>query len=672
MPDWPGRSLRDRAIQNHVGTRLTRPRGPLAELPAVVLLGPRGSGKTSLLRHIETWGAAVPLASLDLTAMEQGDKTLFDALADVAYQLQARKDGLPPLVFRSFTVVLLAAVAEVNTRDRAAALAQMRQWLESTARQNYSFESLQGLLDAVARVTGGVLPGWVTQWITQIVPVLRGGQRIRAKMLGSRTAARAARDVGGPRAGADFLVGVNRLFRGHPVEQREAQRLLFEAFLADLRAEYQHRSGDRRRTVHCLVLLDNADGELGESLLHLLLDARGGDHGRPARTDPLLVVATSRRPPEVLIREERHLPAAPDYAASWAAGAEHFQPVPVGRLHVGWLRDLDRGEVEEHAEAVLAALPEGARQPEADNAGYWLGWIVHGLTRGQPSATGAVLDALGRFPAGTPWDERLRRWPALSAPSQPGDGGGRRAANVADATLDHLLADCDAGLRRVLPRAAAALTQGQAEAAPALWRHVAPALRRRFEDDGQVVYQPVVRFLLLRRLDAAGAADGPGSWDGAHAALREAALADDPRTAAYHALAREELGLAVDHLHARFHAVPAAQWCDDLSAVQRAPARWPGGRPEPARDRYDRLVGSPTGDEARQAIVRLLAAGWITAHPHTDPCADAYEDPFGDPYAELYYYIAEEFRTLRRLTRGGERDRDVFDRKVRQYERKPW
>lgn len=224
----------------------------------------------------------------------------------------------------------------------------------------------------------------------------------------------------------------------------------------------------------------------------------------------------------------------------------------------------------------------------------------------------------------------------------------------------------------MLPRAAAARTQGQAEAAARLWRSVPPALLRRFEDGGKVVYHPAVRFLLLRRLDARGGADGPGSWDGAHTALRDAAADEDEgRTATYHDLALGRLDAAVDFLHGRFHTVPAERWCDDLSRIQRAPARRPGDRPEAARERYMRLVGTPSGDEARQAITRLLAAGWITTHPRADPYADSYEDPLGDPYAELYSYIADEFRTLRRLTRA-EPDRDVFKAKATLYERKPW
>ncbi|SEN29299.1 hypothetical protein SAMN05216267_1003242 [Actinacidiphila rubida] len=670
MPDWPGRSLRDRAIRAYAEPLLVRTPGPVGRLPAVLLLGPRGSGKTTLLRRLEAWGRAAPLAHLDLAAMERDGKTLFDALADLAFQLQARKDDVPPLGFPSFTVLLLAAAAAVSSRDRPAAIAEMQTLLQGPDRQELSLETVQPLLDGAAAVSGGLLPGWVTQ----IVPVIRSTQRLQAKVRLRRRIAQASHDVGGPRAGADFLVSVNQLFHGYPEQQREAQRLLLEGFLADLRAAYETRAGHGRRTTHCLVLLDNADGELGEELMQLLLDARGGVPGRPGRTDPLLVLATARRTPETLVREERRLAAPPRYSDGWSAEGERFAPVPAGRLHVGRLRDLNRAEVEDHAKEVLSALPDGAVRPDAErsaNASYWLGWVVYTATRGQPAATGAVLDALSRFPAGTPWDQRVQGWPAL--PSAAAGGGAeareRRHPTVADTVLDWLLADCPAGLRAVLPRAAAAVTQGQAEAATQLWRGVPPALVRQFEDDGRLVYHPVVRFLLLRQLEAV-TGDGPGTWNGAHTALADAA-GDDERTVAYHDLAADRLDAAVDHLHARFHLMPAERWCDDLALIQRAPARRLGGRPETARIRYMRLVGTPWGDEERQAITRLLVAGWITAHPRSAPYADGYEDPLGDPYAELYAYIADEFRTLRRLTRA-ETDRDVFKARAEQYERKPW
>lgn len=695
MPDWPGRSRRDQAILTYAEPYLTRTPGPVGRLPAVLLLGPRGSGKTTLLRYLASWGRAAPLAHLDLAAMERDGKTLFDVLADLAYQLQARKDDVPPLSFPSFTVLLLAAAAAVTRSDRPGAVNEMRALLQTAAsRQEVSLDTLQPLIDGAASVSGGLLPGWVTQ----IMPLVRSTQRIQARLRLGRRINRAAHDVGGPRAGADFLVSVNRLFHGHPEQQHEATRLLLEAFLADLRADYEHRSGHGKRTTHCLVLLDNTDGELGTALLQLLLDARSGTPGRPGRPDPLLVVAAARRAPRVVQDEEQRQAATPDYSAGWSGDGELFTPVRVGRLHIGQLRDLTRAEVDGHAASVVAALPDGAVRPAADNSWYWLGWAVHTATRGQPAATGAVLDAMTRFPAGTPWDERLQRWPQLPADTPgegPADGRERAHPTVGDTILDWLLADCDQGLRAVLPRAAAAQSQGQAEAAQELWRGVPTALVRQFEDSGGIAYHPVVRFLLLRLLDVS-TADGAGSWDRAHEVLAQAAAgtpdpatgaagtghdrrggsggADgegDPVTAACHELARGRLDAVVDRLRDRFGRVPAEEWCDELARIQRAPARMPAGRAEPARERYRRLVATPEGDEARQAITRLLAACWTTVHPRSDPYRDRYQDPLGDPYAELYPYIADEFRTLRGLTRI-EADRDVLKARAAQYERKPW
>jgi hypothetical protein len=133
----------------------------------------------------------------------------------------------------------------------------------------------------------------------------------------------------------------------------------------------------------------------------------------------------------------------------------------------------------------------------------------------------------------------------------------------------------------------------------------------------------------------------------------------------------------VDYLRRRFPPeVPADVWCEDLSYLQRAPARWPAGRLEPAEDRYERLAGDPPGDHTRQAVTRLLVAGLITAHPSTDPYAQLYEDPFGDPYARMYDDIADEFRNLHDTRGIGGAGRAVFAAKAKEYDElyrgKPW
>jgi hypothetical protein len=664
MPEWPGRSARDQEIRRYVDEHVDRTPGPdLITPPALLLLGPHGSGKSSLLGYLEHWAQRLPLASVDLAAAtsEGQSKSFFDALTEVVFRLQEVKDDYPPLVFPSFSVLLMAVVTGVSTQSRERAVQEMRAAFQpdgqngQDGQQEYAYEKLQPLIQGVATAVGGV-----PAWVTQVIPVIRGGQRIRAAVEIRRRVSHAARDAGHHHAPMDFLVRVNRLFNGPSVQRDEAEALLMRAFLADLRAVYTGRRGRRRRNANCLLLLDNADHEAGNRLLRLLLESRTARE----HADPLLVVAAARTRPETLARrEEGTLSAVLDYRTGSWPDETAFAPVRVRGLFVGWLRDLNREEVLHHAAEVLKALPEQAAQPEARDPAEWLGWVVYGATRGQPAATGLVLRALGRFPADTDWETRVRQCLALPR-AVPGLDPEQTAA---DQVLDRLLPHLETALWRALPSTAAALTPDQAEAAPGLL----PSLSARnwYEAVAGDVAQPVVRFLLLRLLDAAPGDRGADPWENACRILR--AAAGDERTQAYYDLAREDVAGAVEYLRRRFGEVPAAEWCADLSWLQRAPARWWGGLPEPARARYERLVGGAVGDEARQVITRLLVAGWITAHPRTDPCAELYEDPFGDPYAELYGDIAEDFRALRRLARDAN-DLFVFRERAEQYERKPW
>lgn len=671
--DTSGRAVsseRDAAVRRYVAERLNRPPGDLRPLPAVVLLGPRGSGKTSLTAHLRGWARRVPLAAIDLAPIGERGGTRIDVLTDLAFQLSAHRADLPQLSFPALGSLLAAVGTAVDARSRERAVREMAEALRQGRAREHSYEELLGLADTAAQAAG--LPGWTSA----VVPLVQGGLRswrgLRLRRrLGETSASGPAR--GGT---ADFLVGVNRLYHGYGAQREEAERVLLDAFLADLRGAYASGSADRKRTTHCLALLDNVDSSVGESFLHLLLDARE----RSRRPDPLLVVATARRRPEALVRAETGTGRRLDHRESWPGPAE-FTPLAAGPLSAGLLRDLNRREVEAQAAHTLDALPVGSVPPRADNAVQWLGWIVYEITRGHPAGTARVLDVLRRMPAELPWDQRVRECLA------PVDGSVRPtpALSAAPDLLDRLLRDCSSQLTRVLPRAAAALTLGRAETCDPLWEGQESVLREFVNlgaDDLRTVQEPdedlpalprLTRFLLLRRLDAAsGDAGDAGTWTGAHHALRAAALArGELRTVAYHDLALGQLGSVVDYLRDRFDRTGADEWCADLAWIQRAPAPWSGALPEPARDRYERLVGVAEGDAARRAITRLLAAGWITAHPRPDGGPQPYADPLGDPYAELYPDIAEEFLTLRRPI-GDEHDRYVLLRMAQRYERKPW
>ncbi|MCQ4213219.1 MULTISPECIES: ATP-binding protein [Streptomyces] len=649
---------------------LNRPQGPLRPLPAVVVLGGRGSGKSTLTAHLRTWAERIPLAALDLEPISERGGTRIDVLTELAFQLSAHHDELPQLSFPALGSLLAAVGTAVDARSRERAVREMAEALRQGRAREHSYEELLGIADTAAQAAG--LPGWASA----VVPLVQGGLRSWRGLRLRRRFAETSAAGPGRGATADFLVGVNRLYHGYPAQREEAERVLLDAFLADLRGAYASAHADRKRTTNCLALLDNADSTVGEAFLHLLLDSRE----RSGRPDPLLVVATARRRPEALVRAETGSGRRPDYRESWPQQGE-FVPLAAGPLRAGRLRDLNRREVEEQAAAAVDALPVGSVLPKADNAVQWLGWIVYEITRGHPAGTAQVLEVLRRMPADLPWDQRVRQCLA------PVDGSVRPAPvlTAAPALTEWLLRDCSAQLARVLPRAAAPLTLGRAETCDALWEGQESVLREFVNlsaDDLRSVSEPdeglpalprLSRFLLLRLLDGApGSPDHAGTWTGAHRALRAAARArGDLRAAAYHDLALGELPAAVDYLRERFDEVGADTWCADLAWIQRAPARWHGALPEPARDRYERLVGVAEGDATRQAVTRLLTAGWITAHPRADGAPLPYADPLGDPYAELYPDIAEEFLTLRRPI-GNEHDRHVLLRMAQRYERKPW
>ncbi|MEU5166950.1 ATP-binding protein [Streptomyces mutomycini] len=672
-----GRSERDIAVRRRVAETLNRQQGPLRPLPVLMLLGPRGSGKTAFTGHLRQWAQRVPLASIDAEPVGEHGGTPIDVLIETAFQLSAHHDGIPRLGFPALGSLLAAVGTAVDARSREQAVRDMAEALRAGRAREHSYQELQGIVDGVAQLAGLGLPGWSSV----VVPLVQGGVRMRLGLRLRRRLAETSASGPGRGATADFLVGVNRLYHGYPAQRAEAERVLLDSFLADLRAAYASGRADRLRTTHCLALLDNADSSVGEAFLTLLLESRE----RSGRPDPLLVVATARRRPETLVRAETGSGHRPDYRESWPQSAR-FRPLPAGPLLVaGQLRDLSRREVEAQAAATLDTLPAGSVLPRTDNAVQWLGWIVYEITRGHPAGTAAVLDGLRRMPADLPWDARVHRCLApLDGSVQPVP-----ALSAGPGLLELLQRDCSAQLARLMPRAAAGVTLGRAETCESLWEGQEPVLREFVgycADDLRTVPEPdeglpalhrLTRFLLLRRLDGAPEEDGqedggPGSWKGAHGALRAAAVArGDRRAVAYHDLALDDLGSAVDYLRDRFDETGADEWCADLAWLQRAPYRWDGALPEAARDRYERLVGVAGGDPARRAITRLLAAGWITPHPRPDGAAQPYGDPLGDPYAELYPDIVEEFLTLRRPI-GNEHDRHVLLRMAQRYERKPW
>ncbi|OKH99066.1 hypothetical protein A6A06_26105 [Streptomyces sp. CB02923] len=669
-------------IRKFVGQRLLRAHGEHTRHPVLLLLGPRGSGKTALSGRLENWGRRAPMAALDLAALDDGVHHPVDVLARIAFQLNARRPDFPPLALPSFAVLLMALSTEADPESRDAALGQMREALRTGRAEDHSLAVLRELVTSVGVPMG--LPGWSAA----AVPLIQGWQRARVWWGVHRRLGRVPRGGSRPQVPADALVELNQHFRHGTAAQRErAESVLLQAFLADLQGAYTKRGGDRIRTLRCLVLLDNADSELGDAFLQALVEARAAGSGLP---DPLVVVASARRAPDVLRQLEQGPRQLGNYLSCWQQpeqedGPELFVPRMVARpgggarLEVAQLRPLDRAEVQERAG------PYTKRMPQAALAGIthpvaWLGRTVHELTRGHPAATAAVLDALEDFAPEVPCGRRLRM---VMAPEGP--------HSVADELLELLLQDLPRELAdRALPRAAAAVTLGQAASATGLWPQAdAPArfLRALAHDDrhaervafdGQQhsALPDIVRRLLLGRLSLAPAPSGAvPPWDLTHELLRD--TAESGRARAYHRLAGGDIQGTAAYLHGRFLGVcegdvPAQTWCEELSWVQRAPHRWEAdalGRSAGAE--FQHRIARAQSPPDQLTVTRLLVAGWITTHPAADPYAALWSDPLGDPAAELYPKIADALQTLSgRL--NDETDHDVLWQRAAAYERKPW
>ncbi|MFC4495546.1 ATP-binding protein [Streptomyces ovatisporus] len=698
MKEWAGESGRDRAVERYVQDLLVRLPRSRAELPATLLLGPRGSGKTTVLRHLADWARRVPVARLDLAALGQEGRKPIDVLAALVFQLNAPKRDFARLRFPSFGLLAIAVAARMGAADRDEAVRQMEEALIGPPGSraevfNQLAQYAATVLGAPTAVTAALplLPQWQRHWV-------RLRMRWRLARIRRRTADSSSSVDG-------FLIDLNQRYGDRELAERQrAESVLFDAFLDDLRRAYGSREGDRRRTTHCLVLLDNVDSPLGNEFLKSLLDARR----KADAPDPLLVLATAGSYPQALESFAFGGPRQPGVLpGSWAADEERFRPEQVVKgLVVGRLRDLARHEVELQADEVLRA----ARQvvPAADNGVQWLGWLVYELTRGHPAGTAQLLEALLEFGGEVAWEERVRR------SLEPG-------APLVGVLLDRLLPIGVSGeLAGALARGAAAVDFAQAQSGRALWEEADAGAQDEFHDfctdvlrtmhldgadegsDGCTeTAHPLLRFLLLRRLASVsepGTSDGPGSsgspvdpaatgargegrgWTAVHGALKERAeAAGDEGTAAYHALAVGDLATAAGHLGRSYDRLPPEEWCAELCRLRRAPLAESGGqRGLTLWEWYERLVdhlNEGAVDQRLRTVTRLLAAVWLAPEPPDDPrtdrVGDPYRDPLGDPEAELYGEIKARFHTLA-VHADSAQWTTVLLRKARQYGKEPW
>ncbi len=630
---------------------LARPRGHDVDSPIVVAVGPRGTGKTALLSEIRYRCREIPHVYVDF---EHREAEPSEVLGELAFGLSRRRTQFGRLAFPRLWLCLLVVGSSIHTDadDRRRALDGLRRVVAGSQpieRNHGTITQLVEFADGV--VAGGSgLPPWVSS-ATGLL--LRGlGWFDRRRLL--RHIGRLSAVEDGPE---DALIDLARWSHGEgEAERGEVDTIFCEAFLGDLRHAYSgfNRS---RRTLNCVVLLDNAHTPTGRKFLSALERSR---YRSDAENDPMVVFATSRtwmprwsegwhHPGSQLPRGPRHpstqltgglnMPAPrmlTDITADWH---QHRESAPCPWLP-WYLVDLGRLAPEQIADVAAA---RGMR-PDATLVGF-----VHRLTDGHP---GGAIDVLGAA-SNCGYQERptrLRQVMTLRVPPStlPGHTS-EQPPTVSEKAREHLLRDFDhAAERRDLVTASAAHTIDMLYEPELLdsARPDAAALVEKLRNHLWIREQPGVGFrvnpwlrrILLSELSER-AADDPRDWVATHSICRDS-LARRERTAeaCYHDLALANVPAVVAYLRRPFDApgtefdvAAATAWLADLDLITSAPNRL--ATDVAPIDQIQPIVGEPE-DELGSSLGWLTAALWIT------------HDPLGDPDATLHAMIRSELQHL--------------------------
>ncbi|HEX5741876.1 MAG TPA: hypothetical protein VFY17_10040 [Pilimelia sp.] len=594
-----------------------------AAAPVYVCEAGRGGGKTHLLASLASYAVGrAPFSHLDLAGLDESTRpSVSSLLTAIALQLGRRWGPLEPLRFPRFYLGILATELDLNSgsdADRRDAVSELLRRRRGPATGRRLLTSLVG--DAVSLIVGG---GQQTTETLVDIAMDTIGNRMRRHTVARDWWAAHRREYAADPVAA--LVELNQSVheRSRPNGLPEAHASLLAALLADLAEAYGTGPYAAARRTNCLVLLDNADSEIGLEFLHEVVGRiRPGQPGLRA-ADPLVLVVASRG--SVLGRlspaERRETVMALTGAAPASA------PGPAGyRWASRLLPPFTQSHVRQLLDLAQSREPGAAHATRDERAN--LAQLVHGLGCGHPLATRALLTQLA--PA-------IRDHLAHGAVLEPEEllaepGPGSEAALAAQvfhgvpADVRELLVTCSPARS---PRAAAALLRAvgvpfphRGVPYPVDWWHPA---------DGLAVTLP----RLLAQRELARRRDHPWDWSAVHRTL---AAEDDRAARLHHLLAAEEVSTVARALAAALPGSDAAdpapcrsaeEWLDLLDAVTAAPHRLgrpfavrPGAAAEPRADddpvrlvhdlvRLEWTVRAPTCGTARTALYwRLAGAYW--------------------------------------------------------------
>lgn len=644
-------------------------------LPVLSLIGPPGSGKTFLL---DTLGGGfegrVPFARLDFRALP--DITVREILWYLTFELNRWCADYGRLAFGRYLVGELAMSLDLDGLHRAQARAKVKEALEQHRHVELFRSFVRGLSERATALavqlsnpdpaTAAAVRDAASYAPNLLVGGLLRWRPIQRVVLGDAAGWYAHPPGSRPADPTDTLVDLNRMSQApDPQEQAAAEDLLLAAFLADLDEQFGPHHPVHRRPRYCAVLLDNADTDAGTDFVARLCrsrqDAALADPGR----GPVVVVATSRTPPDGAVVRDCEQASYEDWRRT------SLTPEQSAHVESGWRYDvaLRALSITETFDLVASLRVPDARRVAA---------FLHRLTAGHPDATVVLAHALRRRPVepGVRATAVGRAVLDLPAPD-PSEGF------LSEYLLGRLFRDVDKEVVGLLVTCAAARNLTDARrmlAAEPGWRFPAgfaaaggwavragPGARRGpgelpgpgggpvpgLPDHRGDLLHPLPRRLLLAEL-AARPRSAPDSWDATHRRLRDqcADLGDDDGVQ-HHNLALERVNDVVRALRSRL-AEPVEGWQASLEQVTSAPNRLPRSEaPLASLARLLRVVDS--SDPIDTTLAQLTVGRWILA------------DPLGDPAGELHGTLADAYRRLASLVPGGfeqfTQEADLHDRR---------
>lgn len=572
-----------------IGQNLLAPQRDGPRPSIVMTFGPQGIGKTALLHQLDhDLDQKTPRALLDCATYEQGE--IPRLLTDAKLQFSRPCPGIGRLRFRRLEIGLASTRTPIDfgSSQRIA----FRKLADLIIREIYPLPTDGG---------GGIgpddripVPSWLQTLIWKLFAlVARPLSRTMLQWLLRRPWRwHGHRDQQLPSSAIDELAELNTWAHA-PAQHGKRDERLIEALLADIRDAFSRGTLAKPGWYNCVLLLDNADTDVGQTLLRHLGVLRERLQIASVAAEPLLVVAAS----------DRELPGK--FLTQYRV-PEFTEP------EVAWLARYLPDEIDHRFHKVL-----------------------YQFTSGYPAAAAFITEAAGRHPdaaAGSSPDTPAKSLDTLLAVRL--DSG---TPSVEEQVMDTLMKPLLKQLNRPLPDDAldelmtCSLARDQADGDWLARNHadstaIDPTMLADtllWGETGPTGAYELLRLLLLRRLSVREAGLSKLDWPAICDLLADRRHQfGDLHGELYYLLARGEFGPVVHRLTGCLagHDIEGP-WIDLLKFVSTAPRRNITRDHTSPYEQQIHLARTVADDDTPHLLetARLVAGLWLANDPSTPP-----------------------------------------------------